>query len=194
MDVKIDISNVTLETPRVYLRSFKEGDINDLFEYCSVPGVGEAAGWKHHENLDRTRIILDMFIKEKNVFAIVLKENNKVIGSVGFHNSWAVEDKNFEFLNTTEIGYALSKEYWGRGLMTEVVKRVIDYSFEYIDIDVLVVGHIWNNDRSRRVIEKCGFKMYKVGIFYSKELDQEFDDINYYLTKKFYQLEIMKKR
>lgn len=44
MDVKIDISNVTLETPRVYLRSFKEGDINDLFEYCSVPGVGEAAG------------------------------------------------------------------------------------------------------------------------------------------------------
>ena len=38
MDVKVDISNVALETSRTYLRPFKEEDIYDLFEYCSVPG------------------------------------------------------------------------------------------------------------------------------------------------------------
>ncbi|NLT17869.1 MAG: putative ribosomal N-acetyltransferase YdaF [Firmicutes bacterium ADurb.Bin080] len=194
MDVKVDISNVALETSRTYLRPFKEEDIYDLFEYCSVPGVGEAAGWKHHEDMAKTKIILDMFIKEKNVLAVVWKENSKVIGSVGFHNSWAVQDKNFECLKTTEIGYALSKEYWGRGIMTEVVKRAMDYVFEFTDIDALVVGHIWSNDRSRRVIEKCGFTRYKKGVYYSKELDQEFDDINYYMTRKFYVQEILKKR
>ena len=60
-----------------------------------------------------------------------------------------------------EIGYVVSKDYWGRGLMPEAVKAVIDYCFSVLGFDYLLCGHFnWNN-QSRRVIEKCGFQFLK---------------------------------
>lgn len=87
MDIPIDVTNKTIETDRLILRAWKETDLDDFYEYASVEGVGEMAGWKHHESIDVTKKILQSFISEKNVFAIVYKENNKVIGSLGLHNS-----------------------------------------------------------------------------------------------------------
>ena len=58
--------------------------------------------------------MLQSFISEKNVFAIVYKENNKVIGSLGLHESWANDESDYAHLKIKEIGYVLSKAYWGR--------------------------------------------------------------------------------
>ena len=60
-----------------------------------------------------------------------------------------------------EIGYVLSKDYWNNGIMTECVKEVINYCFNIVNLDFLICGHFINNDKSRRVQEKCGFKHYK---------------------------------
>lgn len=89
MDIQIDITNTTLETKRLILRPWCESDLEDFYEYASVPDVGEMAGWRHHESREISKKILDSFITEKNVFAVVLKQNNKVIGSLGLHPSWA---------------------------------------------------------------------------------------------------------
>ena len=83
MNAKIDVTNVKIETERLILREFYESDLDDFFEYASVPGVGEMAGWPHHESKDVSKRILTGFINEKKTFAIVYKENNKVIGSLG---------------------------------------------------------------------------------------------------------------
>ena len=56
-----------------------------------------------------------------------------------------------------EIGYVLGKDYWGKGLMTEAVKAVIVHCFEVLGYDYLTCGHFLRNDRSQRIIEKCGF-------------------------------------
>ena len=81
MDVQIDVTHTVIETPRLLLRGWKETDLDDLFEYASVEGVGELAGWKHHESREETEFVLKMFLAEKNVFAIEEKESGKVIGS-----------------------------------------------------------------------------------------------------------------
>lgn len=65
MDITVDISKVVLETDRLLLRGWREEDVDDFFEYASVDGVGEMAGWKHHETLETTRQILHGFIREK---------------------------------------------------------------------------------------------------------------------------------
>lgn len=66
-----------------------------------------------------------------------------------------------EDLMGREIGYVLNKEYWGRGLMPEEVKAVIDFCFTELHFDWLTCGHfIWNN-QSRRVVEKSGFRFVK---------------------------------
>ena len=64
-------------------------------------------------------------------------------------------------LKGCEIGYVLSRDFWGRGLMPEAVKRVIDWLFEEQKVDFILCGHFVRNDRSRRVIEKCGFQYVK---------------------------------
>lgn len=68
MNITVDISNVVLKTDRLVLREWKESDLEDFFEYCSVDGVGQMAGWSPHENIEKSKEILDLFIKEKKDF------------------------------------------------------------------------------------------------------------------------------
>lgn len=166
MNAPFDVSNSILETERLLLRPWKQDDLNDLFAYASVPGVGEAAGWNHHENIGVSQEILDRFINRKKTYALVYKQNGTVIGSLGVE-LYGCEDKFTEFDGYLgrEIGYVLSKDYWGQGLMTEAVRAVIDYLFNELGYDFLLCGHYDENDRSRRVQEKCGFVPYRRLVF-----------------------------
>ena len=82
MNAEFKIGELVIETERLILRKFRQSDLHDLNEYASVLGVGEMAGWKHHETIEETQEILDMFIKEDKTFAIVSKNNNKGISLV----------------------------------------------------------------------------------------------------------------
>ena len=166
MNAEFDVTGVILETDRLLLREFKLSDLDDLFEYASVPDVGERAGWPHHENIETSKTILQKFISEKKTFAIVYKENNKVIGSLGIEK-YGSEDKLTEFIDYKgrEIGFVLAKDYWGQGLMPEAVKAVIKFLFDKLDYDFLLCGHFDNNKRSARVQEKCGFVPYRKLVF-----------------------------
>ena len=50
MNADFKINGIQIETERLLLRAFTQIDIDDFHEYASVTGVGEKAGWKHHEN------------------------------------------------------------------------------------------------------------------------------------------------
>lgn len=162
MNADFDITGVRLESKRLILREFQSSDVDDLFEYASVPGVGEMAGWPHHPNIEESRYRINKFIEEKHTFAIVYKGNNKVIGSLGIEK-YGLEDKLSEFDGYIgrEIGYVLSKDYWGKGIMPEAVKLVINYLFNVLDYDFLLCGHYDKNHQSQRVQEKCGFVPYR---------------------------------
>ena len=162
MNATFQISGITLETERLLLRPFEVTDLDDFYEYASVEGVGEMAGWRHHESIAKSQEILDKFIKEDKTFAIVLKENNKVIGSLGIEK-YGMEHALTEFdgYQGREIGYVLSKSYWGKGLMPEAVSAVIRYLFDDLHFDFLLCGYYDFNKQSKRVQEKCGFKPYR---------------------------------
>ena len=162
MNASFDVTNVVIETERLILREWRLSDLDDFFEYASVPGVGERAGWAHHENKEKSLEILKRFIEEKKTFAIVYKENNKAIGSLGIEK-YGREDSLSEFFDYQgrEIGYVLSKDYWGRGLMPEAVSAVINYLFNRLNYDFVLCGYYDFNNQSKRVQEKCGFKPYR---------------------------------
>lgn len=159
MNKKIDVSNVILKTERLVLRAWKLSDLDDLFEYASVDGVGQMAGWLPHKDKEESLYILKMFIDEKKTFA--LEKDGKVIGSLGIENYSEEIFPEFENELGRELGFVLSKDYWGQGLMVEAVKRVIKYLFEEENLDFIICGHFINNYQSQRVQEKCGFKEIK---------------------------------
>ena len=155
MNPYIDISAVELITDRLTLRPWRESDLSDFYEYASMDGVGQMAGWIPHRNVAESRKILEHFIRQKCVFAV--EYQGKVIGSVGVD---AYNEEAYPELAPyygREIGYVLSKAYWGKGLMPEAVRAVCGYLFCKAGLDFLLVGHFDWNTRSRRVIEKCGF-------------------------------------
>ena len=161
MNAPIDITGVELKTERLTLRPWRESDLADFYEYARVDGVGQMAGWQPHRSLDDSREILDMFMREKKTFA--LEYRGKVIGSLGIET---YEEARYPELDLAdrrgrEIGYVLSKDYWGRGLMPEAVQAVVRWLFADVGLDFIMVGHFTRNDRSRRVIEKCGFTYVK---------------------------------
>lgn len=160
MNAEIDISNVVLTTDRLKLRFWQLSDLNDLYTYASVDGVGQMAGWQPHKDKLHSLDILLYFIEQRNSFA--LEQNGKVIGSLGIEKYSEDKFPEFEDKRCREIGYALSKDYWGQGLMPEAVNKVKEYLFEEENLDVIFCRHSLHNLQSARVQEKCGFHHYAV--------------------------------
>ena len=187
MDTPADLSNATLETSRLILRPFEEADLADFYAYASVPGVGEMAGWPHHTSMAVSREILRSFRAQGEVLAVFHKEDQQVIGSLGLHKSWASAEPQYRHLKVQEIGYVLSKAYWGQGLMPEATKEVIDYGFGVLGLDAFTCGHFTHNNQSRRVIEKLGFTFLDQDVYHAKLLQQHFDHRRYILTREQWQ-------
>lgn len=184
MNAPIDITNVVLKTERLTLRPFCQADLDDFFEYASVDGVGQMAGWQPHENKAKSQEILDRFIEGKKTFALVL--DGKVIGSLGIEQYNEEKFPELADKKAREIGYVLSKAYWGQGLMPEAVKEVIRYCFEDLGLDVLTCGHFVWNKQSARVQQKCGFHFYSTGKFTTRMGTVE-DDIENILFREEWQ-------
>ena len=161
MNAEINISNVILETDRLILRAWEITDLDDFFEYASVEGVGEKAGWEHHKSKDKSLEILKMFMEEKKVFAIVLKENQKVIGSIGIEELSEELDKDLDNLVGRELGYVLNKDYWNKGIMKEAISKVVDYCFNTLKLNFLMASYFNHNIASKKVLENLNFKFYK---------------------------------
>lgn len=180
MNADIDIGNVELKTERLILRPWKPDDVYDFYEYASVDGVGQMAGWPPHKSIEDSKRILDIFISGKKTFA--LEHDGKVIGSLGIEK---YDEKFYPEMSEPsgrEIGYVLSKDYWGRGLMPEAAMAVINYLFEVVRLDFIIVGHFIDNTQSARVIEKCGFK-YNKTIPFETSLGTVMDSKEYILYR-----------
>ena len=143
----------TLETDRLVLRMWSRKDAADLYEYAKNPNVGPNAGWKPHDSVAESRQIIKSVFWENMCWAVVDKQTGRIIGSIGLE-----KDKFRPDVKSKELGYSLSEDCWGRGLMTEAAKRMVEYAFEELKLDVLMIRTGDANLRSQRVIEKCGFR------------------------------------
>ena len=185
MNADFKINGRVIETNRLRLRPFKESDLDDFYEYAKVAGTGERAGWKHHENKEESKEILDIFIKNDKTFALIYKATNKLIGSIGVEK-YGKEAEEIDFANLygRELGAVLSKDYWNMGLMTEALKAVIDYLFDEINLDFLTAGYFDNNIPSKKMQEKCGFKPYRKVIIDTSMGTKESGVLNLLLNPK----------
>ena len=155
---------VQLETLRLILRPVVPEDLADIFAYSSEPEVGPNAGWKPHETEAETwEIMQQIFLDQEDVFAVVLKEEGRLIGTAGL-----IPDSRRSNPQYRMLGYAIGKCYWGRGLMTEAAKALVAYGLSKPGIRYISAYCYPDNQRSQRVLEKCGFR-YE-GRLYQSEL------------------------
>ena len=146
-----------IETHRLILRPFRTEDAEDMFEnWASDPEVTRFLTWPAHSSVEVTRGLLTAWIPQYEDggffnWAIELKETGSVIGSIAVV-------KLEEAIGSAEIGYCLGRKFWGRGIMPEALRAVMEELFDAAEVLRITAGHDVNNPRSGRVMEKAGMK------------------------------------
>jgi [ribosomal protein S5]-alanine N-acetyltransferase len=143
-----------LETERLILRKISIDDLEDMFEYGSDEEVSRYVTWDTHKTTNHTKDFIEFVLSkyEKGEVApwgIELKENGKLIGTVDFV-SWSPHHNN------AEIGYVLSRAYWGMGITTEAAYELIGFGFEHMELVRIQARCFIKNTGSERVMEKLG--------------------------------------
>ncbi|MFC4403859.1 GNAT family N-acetyltransferase [Gracilibacillus xinjiangensis] len=143
-----------LETDRLILRKMTLEDAEDIYLYGSDEEVSKYVTWNTHQSLSDTKGFVEFIINQYENSQIApwgmeYKENGKFIGTIDFV-SWEPQHK------TAEIGYVLSKQYWGKGLTTEAAREIISFGFKEMDLVRIQAKCFVENTASQRVMEKAG--------------------------------------
>jgi len=172
------VTSRSLETVRLLIRPFQEEDADAFFACCQNPNLGNNAGWAPHKTIEESRKILqDVFIGQENIWAMILKDAQQLIGSIGI-----VPDPKRENPQVCMLGYWLDEAHWGKGYMTEAVQAVLNYGFNELQLSLITANCYPHNKRSQQVLERNGF-IYE-GVLHQAELTYNgniFDHLCYYL-------------
>ena len=149
---------ITFETPRLILRKVTPEDLDNIFEYCKNPNVARYVTWDAHQSLEDTKKFINYALDSYKVgapepMAIILKDDPKqrMIGSVGLIPA---SPKN----RTFELGYVIAEEYWGKGIVAEAAKPLINFGFKHFAMQRLQCRCDILNPQSSRVMEKLGMQ------------------------------------
>ncbi len=141
-----------LETERLRLRYISLEGAEDIFHLRTNE---EAMKYIHKpklKSIDDAKDLIKVMgdISERIQWGMTLKEENKIIGTIGYHR---IIKEHYR----AEIGYMLHPDYWHTGLMSEAIKTVIDFGFN--DMKLHSIEAIINPDNliSRTILQKFSF-------------------------------------
>ena len=168
-------------TERLVLRELRKTDVLDFFIFAKNENVGPMAGWEPHKNINETKLMIDVLIKENEMWAITIKD--QLIGTI---NVSFIDD-----LKYYELGFSLNEDYWNKGIISEAIAGVLNYCFNKTNINMLVSRHYSFNLRSESVLKKFGFILKKLEIDIDVENNEQV--VYYYeLHKKNYLKDVLK--
>ena len=149
-----------LQTKRLILRPWEDADAEAPYAYASDPDVGPAAGWPVHTSVKMSREVIRDVLQAPETYAVVLRETGEPMGSIGLVKPRLQDIKPSD--HALELGYWIGKPYWGRGLIPEAARALIDHAFDDLGCDQLWCAFYEGNAKSARAQEKLGFAPHHV--------------------------------
>jgi [ribosomal protein S5]-alanine N-acetyltransferase len=148
--------DVVLEGGRIELRPLLAKDAEDMFAYVSDPDVTHYLPWEPALSVDSVRpFLIEQTGRRRRGesvgFSIFWKATGTMIGSTDLMDLKVIKGQ-------AELGYLLSKSYWGLGLMTEAARLTINFGFECLKLKTIIAWADEENIASRRVMEKLGME------------------------------------
>lgn len=179
-----NIGTKIIETERLILRKFEYDDAESVFKnWASDEEVQSLYSEPVYKTIEEVNDLLGKYIdnyKNQNYYrwAIISKEANECIGQIAY---FMVNEAN----NFAEIEYCIGCKYQGHGYATEATKAVIDFGFKDMNLNKVQICHKAMNEKSKRVIEKCGLK-YEGTLreFFFIESENKYVDRLYYSILK----------
>lgn len=149
-----------LETRRTILRPWRPEDAADLFACARDERVGLAAGWPPHRSVEESRTVIRDIFSAPETWAVVLRATGRPAGCVGllFGDAGHVALSGGE----AEAGYWIGVPWWGQGLIPEALDALLRHAFDDLGLSAVYCCSFPENDASRRVQEKCGFRFLRI--------------------------------
>jgi RimJ/RimL family protein N-acetyltransferase len=171
-----------LKTERLILRLLQKDDADILWPYVSNPEISQDMSWEVHKDLSETQKFidgtLDSMAQGKSITWCIFLDNKfcgifSLISILRKHRALTYD--------RAELAYWLGPEFQGKGIMTEAGFKIIDFAFNEMRLNKLVVGHHVNNKNSEGLILRLGFSF-----LYTEE--EVFKKNGTWISCKFYEL------
>lgn len=175
MEVKVLITE--LHTQRLHLRQIKESDSLSLFKIWSDPDVTKFMNISNFTDENQAKDMIHFLneLAQSNKalrFTIIEKESNQIIGSCGYNS--------LDFENSkTEIGYDISKAFWGKGYAPEAISALLNYAFTHLKLCRVEAKVEPENVNSIKVLQKLQFA-FEGTLRKSEKSNGKFIDLNIY--------------
>ena len=163
-----------LETERLFLRKLQDYDLDDIFDMRSdieVMRYIREPQTERKESLNWIGMISQFWESEGIGFCGVVEKETK--NFVGWCGLWKLKETD-----EIEVGYAIKKDFWGKGYATEAAKRCLQYGFEELNLEKIVAVAYPKNEASQSVMKKLGMEYIGIGRFYDNDL------VKYAISKK----------
>ena len=139
----------------VSLRPWNNSDIHSLVRYANNKAIADnlrdAFPFPYLQK-DAIRFLEMASSNDPHLLILAIDTKGEAIGSVGATLKQDVYRKNME------IGYWLAEPFWGRGIITEVIRKFTSHLWLVYDIRRIYAEPYTNNTASRKALEKAGFK------------------------------------
>lgn len=142
-----------LKLPRCTIRDYRPDDAESLAKHATNRKVwlGLRDAFPHPYTIEDAKNFLQDSIAGLPRIHFCIEINGEAFGGIGLRPGEDVHRK------TAEFGYWLAEEFWGQGIMSEVVPAFVDYCFKEFSLNRIFAMPHSNNPASARVLEKAGF-------------------------------------
>jgi [ribosomal protein S5]-alanine N-acetyltransferase len=170
-----------IETERLILREATKADADDMLTYLSDPIVVKHMGLEPFQSVedvfDEIGWYQSIVVEGTGMrWGITLKDAGRVIGSCGFLNRVLKHHR-------AEVGFELSKDFWGKGIAREALEAVVKYGFQHMDLERIEALIEPANLPSQKLVEKTAFQ--REGLLRHYEYTcGKFDDLYMYSLLK----------
>jgi ribosomal-protein-alanine N-acetyltransferase len=147
-----------LRSERLVLRGYELADAPAIYAYASDPETTQYMAWNRHRTLEDAFAFLNVFVaanyRAKQLdYAICLADApERAVGGLGVYLRSAQH-------RVMELGYILARPYWGRGILPEAARRLVEHAFATTDVERIYAPIFADNAKSRRAAEKIGLRL-----------------------------------
>ncbi len=170
-----------IKTERLVLRALRYSDAAAIFAYAQDPEVAQHTLWDPHKTLRDSHAFLDFVTDQFRagrmfVWGITVKPLDRVVGTVGLANVAAHHLR-------AELGFALARDCWNKGITTEAAKAVVEFGFSKFHLNRIEAFCKTANLPSARVLEKSGLRLEGV-LREHQFIKGQFEDLKLYAVLK----------
>jgi len=147
----------TLETERLVLRQIVPADAEDLYRIFTDDESMRYWSCRPFSSIKQADKLIESmahsFLEGSGMhWAITLRNEDRLIGKCGY-NEWR------KLHRRGDISYIVDRSQWGKGLVSEALRAVLQYGFDQMDLHSVEAGVTPGNDASTRMLEKLGFHL-----------------------------------